>query len=203
MNDMQKMAESFEGVKKYVGFLKEQGYTVKKISWIKLSNAKSRLGMVSGGNMYDFESRWLSWFRHVSFSRFIFVDREVFHSTAAHEAIHCMKENTDKHRKSFMEMAKKLNDEFNFEFPVDTHASNEEMLRIQECEKTDKLWVSKYKYAVRCKRCSCYVLFYEELPTDFVFDKTYTTHSDCPGPVEVIDIQNMENTVKQIPVCIE
>lgn len=200
MNDMQKMAESFEGLKKYVDFLKEQGYTVKKIYQLELCNAPSRYGLAVSRSKMNLDGG-RTCLSYVRLSRHIFIDKAVFHSTAAHEAIHCMRENTDTHRKTFKEMAQKLNDEFSFEFPVDTHASYKEYIRENECKKTGKHWVSKYKYAVKCEWCNCYVKFYEEMPDGYL--PTYMTHDNCPGPVEVIDIQNFEEKVNQIRVCME
>ena len=152
MNEKMKLLKKL--VNKWVKFLEKNGYHARELSKITISGRATR---TYGYVRYTRNSADCS----LMIADIAFADNDVLESTVAHEVIHMMIENNDKHGKTFKAMAKLINDTKKLKYKVQTYIPKEATKVIKE--KSGKPIGRAYMYKLSCGCCGK-SLFYKNYP---------------------------------------
>ena len=147
ISDAQMINMARKYINLYCSYLESVGFHSKRVTEIKLSNARHTLGYVKGFRRATTAS--------IHLTRPIFYDEDLMKNTIAHECVHLMTENTDHHGYIFRTISMYITNKFGIRIQrlASLEDSNKFDIIYTELHKDKVSKSSEYKYALVCKVC--------------------------------------------------
>ena len=147
ISDAQMINMARKYINLYCSYLESVGFHSKRVTEIKLSNARHTFGYVKGFHRATTAS--------IHLTRPIFYDEDLMKNTIAHECVHLMTENTDHHGYIFRTISMYITNKFGIHI--------QRLASLEDSNKFDRIYTelhkdkvsksSEYKYALVCKVC--------------------------------------------------